>query len=97
MALSREECHYWLHNFCIPVCISNEHACEIYWQPEGDHYMPRHYYQYLKTWLSSVDKYKFHGKFKARIYKHILSHLLWQLLVYEVLITTVEGLEMKVS
>ncbi|KAL7854779.1 hypothetical protein SRHO_G00169690 [Serrasalmus rhombeus] len=52
----------------------------------------------LNTWLWAVDKSGLPGKFKAWIYQHdILPHLLWLLLVYEVLITIMEGFKRKIS
>jgi len=45
-----------------------------------------------------VDKSGLPGKFKAWIYQHsILSRILWPLLAYEVLISTVKSFERRVS
>uniref|UniRef100_A0A3B1JAJ2 Reverse transcriptase domain-containing protein n=1 Tax=Astyanax mexicanus TaxID=7994 RepID=A0A3B1JAJ2_ASTMX len=54
--------------------------------------------QELESWLRAVDRSGLPGKFKAWIYQHgILPRVLWPLLVYEVPISIVEGLERKVS
>ncbi len=51
----------------------------------------------LGTWLVGVDKSGLPGKFKAWIYQHgILSRLLWPLLVYNILLTIVEGIARKI-
>ncbi len=48
--------------------------------------------------MRAVDRSGLHGKFKAWIYQHgILPRILWPLLVYEVPISIVEGLERRVS
>lgn len=52
----------------------------------------------LEDWLSRTDKTGLPGRFKAWIYQHsILPRILWPLLVYSVPITTVEGMERKIS
>nr|AAN12398.1 polyprotein [Tetraodon nigroviridis] len=52
----------------------------------------------LGHWLTLVDKSGLPGKFKAWVYQHgILPRILWPLLVYEFPISTVEGLERRVS
>ena len=44
--------------------------------------------------MKTVDKSGLPGKYKAWIYQHgILPRLLWPLLVYDVPMTTVEGME----
>ncbi|VDI54010.1 Hypothetical predicted protein [Mytilus galloprovincialis] len=51
-------------------------------------------YKQLDDWLKAVDKSGLPGKYKAWIYQHgILPRLLWPLLVYDVPMTTVEGME----
>ncbi|XP_071153477.1 uncharacterized protein [Mytilus edulis] len=51
-------------------------------------------YKQLDDWLKAVDKSGLPGKYKAWIYRHgILPRLLWPLLVYDVPMTTVEGME----
>ena len=51
-----------------------------------------------EEWMTTVDKCKLPGKFKAWIYQHgVLLRLLWPLLVYKVPMTTVENLERMVS
>ncbi|CAC5372773.1 mrp [Mytilus coruscus] len=51
-------------------------------------------YKQLDDWLKTVDKRGLPGKYKAWIYQHgILTRLLWSLLVYDVPMTTVEGME----
>lgn len=52
----------------------------------------------LSSWLSTVDRSGIPGKFKAWNYQHgILPRLLWPLLIYEVLITTVESFERRIN
>lgn len=52
----------------------------------------------LGTWLVAVDKSGLPGKFKAWIYQHgILPRLIWPLLVYDIPLTTIDGLERKAS
>lgn len=54
--------------------------------------------QELEAWLVAVDKSGLPGKFKAWIYQHgILPMILWPLLTYEFLITTVEGFKKRIS
>ncbi|CAC5407387.1 unnamed protein product [Mytilus coruscus] len=51
-------------------------------------------YKQLEDWLKAVDKSGLPGKYKAWIYQHgILPRLLWPLLVYDVPMTTIEGME----
>ena len=48
--------------------------------------------------LRKIDKSGLPGKFKAWLYQHaILPRILWPLMLYEVAITTVEGMERKIS
>ncbi|XP_030281784.1 uncharacterized protein LOC115586678 [Sparus aurata] len=52
----------------------------------------------LESWLTIVDKSRLSAKFKAWFYQHgILPRILWPLVVYEFPISTVEGLERRVS
>ncbi|XP_062585203.1 uncharacterized protein LOC134246874 [Saccostrea cucullata] len=52
----------------------------------------------LDEWMKTVDKSGLPGKYKALIYQHgILPRLLWSLLVYEVPMSTVEGMETTAS
>ena len=52
----------------------------------------------LDDWLRKIDKSGLPGKFKAWLYQHtILPQILWPLMLYEVAITTVEGMERKIS
>ena len=52
----------------------------------------------LDDWLRKIDKSGLPGKFKAWLYQHaILPRILWPLMLYEVAITTVEGMERKIS
>lgn len=54
--------------------------------------------QELESYLRAVNHSGLPGKFKAWIYQHgILPKVLWPLLVYEVPMSIVEGLERKVS
>lgn len=54
--------------------------------------------QELEGWLAATDKSGLPGTFKAWIYQHgILPRILWPLLVYEFPISTVEGLERRIS
>lgn len=54
--------------------------------------------QELGSWLRADVKFGLPGKIKAWIYQHgILPSILWSLLVYEVLMSTLEVLERKVS
>lgn len=49
-------------------------------------------------WLKTMDKSGLPDKFKAWVYQHrILPRILWPLLIFEVPMTVVEGLERKVS
>ncbi|KAK0139194.1 hypothetical protein N1851_024122 [Merluccius polli] len=51
-----------------------------------------------ETWITSLEKSGLPGKYKAWGYQHgVLPRLLWQLLVYEVPVSTVEGLERKMN
>ncbi|XP_061185889.1 uncharacterized protein LOC133193994 [Saccostrea echinata] len=48
----------------------------------------------LNEWMKTLDKSGLPGKYKAWIYQHgILPRLLWPLLVYDVPLTIVEGME----
>ncbi|XP_061917856.1 uncharacterized protein LOC133659137 [Entelurus aequoreus] len=50
----------------------------------------------VEEWLKKIDKSGLPGKYKCWIYQHgLLQRLMWLLTVYEVAITTVEGLERK--
>ena len=52
----------------------------------------------LDDWLRKIDKSGLPGKFKAWLFQHaILPWILWPLMIYEVAITTVEGMERKIS
>ena len=52
----------------------------------------------LDDWLMKMDKYGLPGKFKAWLHQHaILPRILWPLMLYEVAITTAEGMERKIS
>ena len=52
----------------------------------------------LDDWLRKIDKSGLPGMFKAWLYQHaILPRILWPLMLYEVAITTVEGMERKIS
>ena len=52
----------------------------------------------VETWMTSLEKSGLPGKYKAWGYQHgVLPRLLWPLLVYEVPVSTVEGLERKLN
>ena len=52
----------------------------------------------LDDWLRKIDKSGLPSKFKAWLYQHaILLRILWPLMLYEVAITMVEGMERKIS
>lgn len=52
----------------------------------------------LEGWLKVVDKMCLLGKFKAWVYQHgILPRILWPLLLYEFLITSISDPETRVS
>lgn len=52
----------------------------------------------LESWLTTVNKSGLPAKFKAWLYQHgILHRILWPLLVYEFPMSTVEGIERRVS
>lgn len=52
----------------------------------------------VDTWMTSLEKSGLPGKYKAWGYQHgVLPRLLWPLLVYEVPISTVEGLERRIN
>ncbi|KAL1276034.1 hypothetical protein QQF64_035657 [Cirrhinus molitorella] len=52
----------------------------------------------VDTWMTSLEKSGLPGKYKAWGYQHgVLPRLLWPLLVYEVPVSTVEGLERKIN
>ncbi|XP_056314571.1 uncharacterized protein LOC130229674 [Danio aesculapii] len=52
----------------------------------------------VDTWMTSLEKSGLPGKYKAWGYQHgVLPRLLWPLLVYEVPVSTVEGLERKMN
>ena len=52
----------------------------------------------IEGWLDNLDKMGLPGKFKAWAYQHgILPKILWPLLLYEFLITTISDLERRVS
>ncbi|KAK0137644.1 hypothetical protein N1851_026134 [Merluccius polli] len=51
-----------------------------------------------ETWMTSLEKSGLPGKYKAWGYQHgVFPRLLWPLLVYEVPVSTVEGLERKMN
>ena len=52
----------------------------------------------LEEWLTKIDKSGLPGRFKAWLFQHaVLPSILWPLLVYDILITTVESLERAIS
>lgn len=52
----------------------------------------------LEGWVRTLHKSGLPGKFKAWVYQHRkLPRILWPLLIYEIPMTVVEGLEQKVS
>ena len=54
--------------------------------------------QQAETWMAQIYKSGLPGKYEAWSYQHgILPRLLWPLLVYEVLMATVENLERKIK
>lgn len=50
-----------------------------------------------ETWLVEVDNRGLPGKFKAWIDQHCILPLLWSLLVYDILLSIVEGFRRKIS
>ena len=52
----------------------------------------------LEEWLRKIDKSGLPGRFRAWLFQHaVLSWILWPLLAYDILITTVESLERAIS
>lgn len=52
----------------------------------------------LERWMEDVDKTRLPGKFKAWMCQHgILARILWPLILYEFLISTISELERRVS
>ena len=48
--------------------------------------------------LVNIDKTGLSGKFKAWIFQHgLLPRLIWPLMLYDIALTTVEGMERKIN
>ncbi|XP_033725208.1 uncharacterized protein LOC117315172 [Pecten maximus] len=84
----------------IPTLVNNPIKCLGKWfdQSLSDNASVKNTLSQAKSWMKKVDGSGLPGKYKAWIYQQgVLPRLMWLLLIYEVPVTSVEGLERSVS
>jgi hypothetical protein len=84
----------------IPTVTESPIKCLGKWydQTLKDHDHVRNVKKQLEKWMTSVDKSKLPGKYKAWIFQHgVLPRLLWPLLIYEMPLSAAEEMQVEVT
>ena len=66
-------------------------------EPLKDIYQAKQISRTLQEGLHKIDHCPLQGKFKVWCFQHIFIPMLWLLLVYEILTSTVESMEAKIN